>query len=489
MKKEARILIIGFGNHARRIYGPRLHEYSKKYSLEVVGVVELLQAKPVIEKYFAEKKYSYNVFYFDKPFNSEEGMPEEIRKKLDQIVRDNQVNAVVITTDPLSHKVYALWALSNQLHILMDKPVSTRINVNSDINQAKGICDDYYEIRNKYLELQNTKKTIFTINTQRRYEVGYQKVFQLIREVADKFNAPVTSIQAMHADGVWIFPEEIVTQMCHPYCQGYGKCSHSGYHIYDIVWRFYAAGLIESKKPDHGEVLSSFIQPDGLLTQFSHQDYENYFGEKYLEKKKNEEDDLYKIYANYGENDAFSILRLLKDKRAICNISINLLHNSFSRRSWVDPSSDLYKGNGRIKHQSFHIQQGPFQCIQIHNYQANDKHDKNTIEDYDLGGNNHFDIYVFRNSQMFGDTVKPLEVLHLKDLKDSTSDDSRIYQEVAKDAVIIEFIEYILGITNDEKLVSNITSHEVGVNIMSAVYQSHINYLDHRSPLASFAID
>lgn len=487
--KEVKVLIIGLGHHARRIYAPRLNAYSHKYPLTVVGAVELVFSKPTIDKYFQEKGFSFDMFYIDQPFDSRHGMPHDIKNQLNAIVKEKKVNAVVISTDPMSHKVYALWALKQGLHILMDKPISTRENVTSDLKEAQGINDDYQEILQAYNVLQEKKETIFTINTQRRYEIGYQKAFQLIREVADRFNAPVTSIQAMHADGVWIFPDEIVSQMCHPYSQGYGKCSHSGYHIFDIVWQFYSAGIIQSKKADEGEVMSSFIQPAGLLTQFSQEDFSSYFDKEFDELKKHETSELYDIFENYGENDAFSIVRLLKDNRAIANISINLLHNSFSRRSWAKAASDLYKGNGRIKHQYYHIQQGPFQCIQIHNYQANDKQDHNTVEEYQLGGNNHFDIYVFRNSRMFGRDTKPLEVYSLKDLdQDGSFDDSRLYHESAKDSVIVEFIEYILGNINKENLLSNITSHEIGVKIMSAVYQSHINYMKYKTPLASFDI-
>lgn len=489
MNKEIRLLIIGLGNHARRIYAVRFQEYSKQYPLKIVGAVELLSSKPVIDKYFEKKGFEFDMLYIKNSFDSKNGMPANIKNQLDMYAKKHAVNAVVISTDPLSHKIYALWAIEKGFHILMDKPITSRKNVTSDLLEASSIVDDYKELLEKYQHLQKTKETIFSINTQRRYEIGYQKSFQLIREVAERFNAPVTSIQAMHADGVWIFPDEIVSQKCHPYNQGYGKCSHSGYHIFDIAWQFYRAGLIKEKCPDTGEVMTSFIQPAGLLTQFNQDDLANCFGQEFKKIQKKSENELYNTFKNYGENDAFSIVRLLKNNHAICNISINLLHSSFSRRSWMIPAEDLYKGNGRIKHQCYHIQQGPFQCIQIHNYQANDKQDDSTAEDYRLGGNNHFEIYVFRNSRMFGKDTKPLEVYNLKDLdQDNGFDDTRLYHESAKDSVILEFIKFILGDITKKNLISNITSHEVGVKIMSAVYQSHVNYLQKKVPLARFDI-
>lgn len=483
------LMIIGIGNHAQRIFVPMLNKYSESLPIQLKVGIELNERENVVNEFLSNKKIFLNVVYLDK-FDPQSILPEDIERKLDVLVKENDIQGVIIATEPLVHKIYATWALSRGLHILMDKPISTRQNVTSDMKQAIGIIDDYQELRERYVDLQLKKETIFSINVQRRYEVGYHKTFELIKEVAYRFNAPITSIQAMHSDGVWIFPDEIVDQICHPYFQGYGNCSHSGYHIFDIIWQIYKAGKIKDKFPDSGEVMSSFIQPTGLLTQFNLFDYSKYFGKQFDTLKKRSEEELRKMYKDYGENDAFSILRLLKNGDNICNISINLSHNSFSRRSWPIPGKDLYKGNGRVKHQSYYIQQGPFQCIQIHNYQSSDAHETNTIEDYKLGGNNHFDIYVFRNSKMFGDKEIPLRVINLKDLDiNKTFDDNKIYQESAKEKVILEFIYFMLGRVRKEDLKSNITTHTTPIKIMSSIYQSHIQQMNGGSAIAKFKID
>jgi hypothetical protein len=487
--KEANILLIGLGHHSRRIYFPKLIKFEKDYPIKVVAGVELTFSKEILEDYFKKSNRSIDMLYLE-PFDPQKPMPKAVEVKLNSLVKDKDISAVVISTDPLSHKVYAQWALKNGLNILMDKPISTRKYASTKMKSADGIQQDYFDLLNEYNELQKKKNTIFSVNVQRRYETGFKKVFELIEEVAKKFNAPVTSIQAMHSDGVWIFPDEIIEQKTHPYSEGYGKCSHSGYHIFDIIWRFYLSGLVAGKAPDSAEVFTSFINPGGLLKQFSLEDYQQYFGEEIKNHQNHHESDLFDIFEDYGENDAFSVVRFLKDNHAMCNVSINLLHNGFSRRSWMLPNKDLYKGNGRVKHQYYHIQQGPFQCIQIHNYQANDNQDVSTIKDYELGGNNHFDIYVFRNSRMFGPDEQPLKVINIKALDRGEFEDSRLYHEIAKNGVIIEFIEYITGLKTDKKLLkSNITTHEMGVKIMSSIYKSEILNRSGKNPLVKFKVE
>lgn len=485
--EKVNILQIGIGFHARRIYIPVLLRMEKILPVNLCAGVDVEPAKDVIEGYLRDKGISLTMRYVDTFAINQDDLPLETQETLDAIVRNHAINAVIISTEPMVHRQYAKWALRRGLHILMDKPISTREKVSSSVDQARALVDDYMELYELYQALQKEKETVFSVNVQRRYEEGYEKVFELIREVGDKFNAPVTSIQAMHSDGVWIFPDEIVEQKSHPYSSGYGKCSHSGYHIFDIIWQLYQSSGVEEKFADRGEVMTSFLSPRGLLKQFGQKDFASYFSDYHKLDRRNEEE-LEALFEDYGEIDAFSLIRLLKDNETICNISSNLLHNGFSRRSWVKPSHDLYKGNGRVKHQSYSIQQGPFQNIQIHQYQSNDKHDNNGVDEYRLGGNNHFDIYVFRNAAMFGDDEASFTQYSIKDLGPDM-DDSRLVNESAKDRVVMEFLQFILGMIPKSTLKSNIETHVMPVKMMSAIYESHALQGQGASPLAGFSVD
>lgn len=482
-KHKINLIIVGVGPHSKRVYVPILRKLSSKYNIDIKLGIDLKEKQADIEAYLKDLGIKLNMLYID-PFNPLKNVPRVLQSRLDRFVDENKVSGVIIATEPLSHVAYAKWALKKGLNILMDKPISTEENVTSDFGQAKKIYSDFKNLINNYRALQKRESTIFSVNVQRRYHPGHQKVVQLIKEVAERFNAPVTSIQSMHADGQWRMPSEIVTQIYHPYCQGYGKCSHSGYHFFDIVYNFYQAGVRKGKKADSAEVFTSFITPKGFIRQFSEKDYVKYFGRKYLSVKRWNDNRLDKLYGKFGEIDAFSVIRLLKNGEAICNISINLLHNSFARRTWMRPGKDLYKGNGRVKQEMHIINQGPFQTIQIHSYESNDKHNINTEKDFLLGGNNHFDIYVFRNSGMFSARQQPLTIYHLKDLighKDILREIER-----AKEHVVVEFLEFLEGRIKKSDLKSNIDSHEVPVEIMSSIYRSHIRYTKKQNPLVNF---
>ena len=478
------ILQIGLGFHAKRIYLPTLKRFSEQnIPVKLVAGVDIVSAKDSIEQYLKGQQLELDVYYIE-PF-SKRKLPKGIEEQLNSLVVEKEVNAVVISTDPIVHKAFAAWAIKKGLHILMDKPVTAREKVNSSTKQAKGLIDDYNDLRELYNEQQKISSTVFSIMVQRRYEEGYRKVFELIKEVGNKFNAPVTSIQASHSDGVWIFPDEIVDQTSHPYSTGYGKNSHSGYHIFDIIWQFYLASGTTAKRADKGDVMTSFLSPAGLLRQFGQEDFALYFPDYYSVKRRSELE-LNDLFEKYGEIDAFSIIRLIKGKETICNISTNLIHNGFSRRSWSLPKQDLYKGNGRVKHQSYSIQQGPFQNIQIHQYQSEDNHDRGLNHGEEVGGNNHFDIFVFRNALMFGDNEKSFVKYTAKDFK--SVDTSRLTNESAKDEAILEFIQCVLGLIPKSKLKSSIESHAVPVSIMSAIYQSQTQQVNAQTPLAHFDI-
>lgn len=476
-------MIIGVGFHARRIYIPTLVAFSRRMPMRLMGGIDLEGQRESIERYLRDKGFQLKMQYL-KPSEPVDHLSGDCTKILDAFVKEFNIQGVVISTEPLAHKAYAKWALERNLHILMDKPVSVRKSLTTDFSQASGLIRDYQDLLDLYKRQQHGKSTVFSVNVQRRYEYGFEKVKSLITETRERFNVPVTSIQSMHADGTWIFPKEVLYQQSHPYFHGYGKSSHSGYHIFDMVWQLYEAGQVRGKEPESMEVFSSFLSPSGFSIDISEADYRQYFNDAYEPTNLSEAQYQKKVQA-HGEIDSFSVVRLLKNRENICNISINLLHNSFSRRAWAAPNSDLYKGNGRVRHQQFIIQQGPFQCIQIHSYQSKDQHDVDNSNEFDVGGNNHFDIYVFRNSQMFG-SGSSFSKISSKDLESEQTD--KLILEKAKDRVILEFVEFMLGKIDKKSLKSNIDSQTMPVKIMSGIYQSHVRMSHNQNPLITIRL-
>ena len=367
---------------------------------------------------------------------------------------------------------YALWAQEQNLNILMDKPISTYENISNSIKQAKQLKTDYELLMTNYSD-----NKVFIVNAQRRFLPQFEIVQRLVNEVAKKYGMPVTSMQSTHSDGQWRLPNEILTLKYHPLL-GWGKVSHSGYHFIDMSSKIVKDSYISAGKQfDEMSVYSKFIRPSGLLRMQSQNDLKKIFGEEYSNIDKRTDEELLKLYKinNEAEVDATVLINLRNKGTPLTNITLNLLHNGFSRRSWLLPNTkDLYKGNGRVRHEYHNIEQGCLQNIQIHSYQSNDKHDINTDNDFLIGGNNHYDIYIFRNTGIMGG--KAFEQITGKEIAETYNlDKSKVMNELARHEAVKEFLEIIIGKRKVNETKGNIDDHGLSVQLMSMIYESGIS--------------
>ena len=263
--KKIRFLIIGVGYHARRIYIPYVVD---KNDTELSALYDLDSQKKVIEDYLINKKLSISAYYTNNSEISDTLTKEEV-ESLNNIIKEKNINAVIISTEPLAHFKYAKWAIDSDLHIVMDKPITTEIDISTKNIKAKKLYEDYLKLKKLYKKKKN--KLVFILQAQRRFHVGYQKVRDLILETSNKTNCPVTSMEVFHSDGMWRLPKEIIDMDYHPYNQGYGKVSHSGYHSIDIALWFVKASIISpEKKVNEIEVYSSFLRPVDFFKQITY---------------------------------------------------------------------------------------------------------------------------------------------------------------------------------------------------------------------------
>lgn len=467
-----KILVIGCGPHATHFYLPvlkRRMQYDK--GISIAGVLDVDSQRTFVLEELNSRGFEIES-WFVKAFEKDE-LSIEAEALLDALYAKGVFNAVIISTDPLHHKCYALWALQRGLPILLDKPVSTRVNALLNLDEAEGITKDYEELLTAY-ESYGKGKTPFILCAHRRYHPGILEVRKIINEVAKQTSCPVTNIHSAHSDGQWRLPKEILEQKHHSYNQGHGKISHSGFHFIDCVVEFWREGFASGKLADSVEVISSFVRPSGFIHQISENDYRRMFGQKYTESFNIPDSRLLDLYQGCGELDANIVMSLLKDNIPYSMASLSLLHGGYSRRGWLEPSRDLYKGNGRVKHEEHVIHVGPFLNIQVHSYQSKDKHDICSAEqDEQPGGNNHFEIHVFRNDKMIGG--KCYEKFTLKEIPEASCFSSdRLFITQVKERSIEEWLGVIRGeITISNKLKSNFADHFMSVKLMSAIYKSY----------------
>ena len=402
-----------------------------------------------------------------------------VEKKLDEFVNEYNIKGVIISTEPLTHVMYSKWALKNNLSILLDKPVSTYQGVSTNASLAKKILQDYDDLAKVYKH----KTTIsFTLMAQRRFHPAFKKIKSLIEDCYKKTNCPVTSIQSFHCDGQWRMPTEMIEQIYHPYCQGYGKCSHSGYHFFDIVPFLINSSYSKDKLYDEVTAYSTVVRPLDFLQQISLKDYEKLFGKKsFNNHNKYSEKEYEKLMKHFGEIDAFTNLEFKNKNKTITLASINLAHNGFAQRDWVTAEGkDLYKGNGRVRQETHIIQQGPFQSVHYHSYQSKEVNPDENVGLYDVGGEYHLDIYVFRNSKMIGG--KTFEKITFKNLnKRIMKNKSRGHQEDARANGFLEFVEFLEGKRKRKDMTSDFLTHRMGSLITSLIYRSIVSQYNHKN--------
>ncbi len=460
-------MIIGVGHHCRRIYYP-IFEKLKNYNLVIV---DTSSEKEKIKKYVSKMKLKpLGEIYIEKFSDKKDSLPSEIEEKLNEQIKKYSIKGVIISTDPLYHHQYAKWALKNELSILMDKPITITKNISTNPDLSNKLNEHYIELKNLYKKMNNKKrKTLFSIVSQRRFHNGFKRVKELLQEVYEKTNCPPTSIQMSHSDGQWRLPHEIVDIDYHSYNKGFGKVSHSGYHFIDII-NFLTDFVKDDKKADNVDINSKFLRPLDFTSQITIEDYKKIFGEKFSKTNKYDINLLNERMKNFGEIDAFITLAFKKGDRIALLGSVNLIHNSFSLRGNLIPNKDLYKGNGRVRHESYTIEQGPFQCIQIISFQSKEV-TKEKRPNYRTGGEYHFDIYVFRNNNLIK-KWKRLEKISIKDIQSNEMQGkSRGHQEDARMIATNEFLEFLNGKTK-EKYTSDFLDHENNVRLIAGIYKS-----------------
>lgn len=482
-------MLIGFGPHAKRIYYPISIRDGDTYGFQICCAVDIDEKRTDITTYLQKNKSDTLPMYFIPKEKQTIGfLHEAVQKELDVMVQKYHIQGVIIATEPRVHKQYATWALHRGLSILMDKPISIYKDISTNSKLAKKLITDYDDLLSSYLKAKKAHPSLmFSLMAQRRFHPAYQKVKSLIKNIFEKTNCPVTSIQSFHGDGQWRLPHEIKSISYHGYNEGYGKCAHSGYHFFDIVPWFLQAAVNNDKYYNNVDIFTSFVRPVDHLQQLNINDYKTLF-QDFSKGKTSKQRHGKTLYSQYGEIDAFSSFSFKKDNHILTLGSINLAHNSFSQRGWLSvEGKDLYKGNGRLRHETHMIEQGPFQAISFQSYQSREVDPGKQIEIYETGGEYHLDIHVFRNSS-YNPRWQTYKKYSIKDLSPRImKGKSRGHQEDARRASVLEFISCFRGKRIDP--LSDLSDHKYSTLLLSGVYQSAVRRTQGKNPLVNIRYD
>jgi hypothetical protein len=461
------ILMIGVGLYGKSCYLSHFNRNSYQ-DAQLVAVVDLIEQSNTVEEYLKVfEQYNRPKSYF---------LSKQVllnpNNYLNSIVKTHNINAVIISTPPDVRLGYIKWALSNGMHILADKPLTAPTNCSVDAEASSRLASDYQKIVDLYnRELSTNSKLVFDLMVQRRYHPVYNLILEKIKEVAEFTGCPLTHFQLTHSDGQWRLPNEIIELDYHGFNEGNGKTSHSGYHFFDLASNavkqsFKSAG----KRLDTVRAFSSAVRPIDFVEQINYEDYNKIFGDEFDQNVRYSEDEFKNSVENYGELDSVSNLAYLNNGRVMTTGSLNLLHNSFSGRYWLNPNlSDLYRENGRLRQELHYYVQGPFQSISIVSLRGGSKVQvaQRLAKD---SARDSLELHIFRNNGI-NSKWRPYERLTIADLiPDLVNQDAHL--GYARDLAIKEFISNILEKSPIATRSSHLIDHYHSIQTMSAVCKS-----------------
>ncbi len=461
MKK---ICLVGFGPHAKRIHYRYIKEGVSSEKVQFSSLVDLIEKNDDINTFFlTETCLPKNIFLSrDSDQRVPDKLADDVKLFLDQQISQGEINCAIISTEPKAHKIYIEYFISRGIPVLTDKPLTAPVGLVHNQLQAEKIYTDTLQLQ----ALSEANKTPIYVLSQRREHDAYKHIFNLAAQCVAEFGIPITYFDIFHSDGTWSMPGEFYSRENHPYKYGYGKLMHSGYHFVDL-----AAWVAEVNANIYPNLqitnTTELLSPQMQYEQINgSQNYERFFGK--LTNSPQPE--------GLGEVDSYTTIKMHvpgEDPASTKHISLgrlDLLQSGFSRRAWFDLAADTYKGNGRIRHERITMHLGPLMAIHVHSYQS-DQVGKTNIEG--VGGEEHLDVYVFRNDQLIGgrgfERLNFGQIIHSRHQSESTYIGQN---EISRWKIFQQFI-------TDEKSDALIENQLVTNKLLNSMYISAITKKSH----------
>ncbi|MEU3657791.1 Gfo/Idh/MocA family oxidoreductase [Streptomyces sp. NPDC032161] len=483
------VLVIGVGPHTRLNHLPALAAAQEAGLAGTLTGVDLPHLADALVEYSASGRprrmpvIAVEAFPVTRPT-----LPHRVRGVLDDVVARERIGAVVVATEPSVHLPYALWAIERGLPVLLDKPLTVHPGASTDPAAAMAIADDFDTLLDAYRRaLRRDPRMVVSVLCQRRWHPAFRTMRELVAEVAEATNCPVTSVQSSHGDGQWRLPDEFVDLSYHGFDRGYGKASHSGYHHFDTVPWLLAAGERPGKEIDEIEVHAACTRPPDSLAQLTVADHERILP-GFTARNPYSVADLERLTTGFGEVDVFLSIAYRSRGRTMTLASSNLAHSTFSQRGSLHPAVDgLYKGNGRIGQETHIIQQGPFQALHLHVLQTLHE-DEDGVDPTAPGGADHIALHVFRNNRLRPDWERH-RTLGFADLSRGNGTAAVLpTQRSARTRAVTEFLTYLTGSIPRTGLTSDLTDHRRSARLMAAAYLSMAHRFTNGHP-ATAALD
>lgn len=380
-----RIVLAGLGPYARKLYYPLLERYQSAGLLTIDMVIDLESQRRVVEKYLAARSVQPRRVVLVEGGLDSDSLSTVLEEE--EALREKPAWGCIVATEPRAHRTYAEWAISQGMHVLLEKPVTARDLRTNGPDEALGLVADHHHLT----ELAEGRGVTVVVQAQRRVHPAYRLVKEILDDIVSEFGIPITYMDVHHSDGTWNMPWEFASRDGHPYKYGYGKLLHSGYHFIDLFCWLTEVNQNIGRPPDRLGLDVFAVDALRVDAQITDDSYERLFG-----------GDRWRRYSGlprpaslpvqpWGETDVVVLARLMNGSDVLTTAVLSLLQSSLSGRSWLELPEDTYKGNGRIRHERVTIHVGPLMVIQMYSYQ-----------DGLIDGTSPFRVVVHRNRKLVG---------------------------------------------------------------------------------------
>lgn len=166
-----KVMLIGLGPHAKRIY----LRFLLKHNIKLALIVDLVSQSNKVRDYLCCCGLgSTRCIFVDDAEKDNLELSSKTKTMLSEFIRKSGITHAIISTEPKAHLAYAMFLLDEGVNILMDKPITAPINVINNPMQTEKIADEYNMLCAKYKTQKiRHNELIFSIQCQRRFHRGY----------------------------------------------------------------------------------------------------------------------------------------------------------------------------------------------------------------------------------------------------------------------------------------------------------------------------
>lgn len=340
------LLIGGAGTWSGLAYIPSI----KQANSEVTLVAILDPTNP----YYSSKTishYDYLTTNNVKWIKSGKNCDEELVKR---VILENDIDIVIISTPPKYHYDYTLASLKYGVDVICDKPIIVTEAQSSSVESSLSNIEKHQNLIKAINESHNKKadRRCFVLTPLRRkVQETYTNIYDSVQQIKGEFGQELTNLMISHNDGVFRFDDEVeLKRGSHGYSEGFGKLTHTGYHILDVVAGLIMFGCDFQNIQCVCKIINCNTVGDMLKSNSNKINkkllYTNPKPVKLSNIALEAEMDITICYTLYHNNEKF------------CNIIVDLIHCGKSNRTLSHYDFNNYNDQGRTNELTLHLQQG-----------------------------------------------------------------------------------------------------------------------------------